>query len=62
MADWLGYTLYVHGPWWIMRRNNAFVCWCLRHAGAWAYRDHDFGPVSDVGNSLNPDNSTPRSP
>lgn len=48
MTNWLGYTLYVHGPWWIMRRNNAFVCWCLRHAGAWAYRDHDFGPASDV--------------
>lgn len=47
MADWLGYNLYVHGPWWIMRRNNAFVTWCLRHAGAWAYRDHDFG--NDVG-------------
>jgi hypothetical protein len=43
MTDWLGYTLYVRGPWWIMRRDNAFVDWCLRHAGAWAYRDHDFG-------------------
>jgi hypothetical protein len=32
-----------------MRRDNAFVSWCLRHAGAWAYRDHDFG--DDVGNS-----------
>ena len=44
MLDWLGYQFLMHGPHRIVcNPYTRFGTWCLRHAGAWAYRDHNLG-------------------
>ena len=40
MSDWLGYVLAVYGPLRLTcNPDTRFGAWCLRHAGAWAYRE-----------------------
>lgn len=48
MRDWLGWMLLMYGP-------QRIVCdpytrlgaWCLRRAGNYAFRDHDFDSRTD---------------
>jgi hypothetical protein len=42
LLDWIGFQLLHWLPLDIgCNPNHAFGRWCLRHAGAWAYRDEN---------------------
>ena len=39
--DWIGWIALMHGPFRIVAHaDNPVGRWCLRRAGAWAYKDH----------------------
>jgi hypothetical protein len=50
MTDWLGYqiVMLIPLPRSLVRDSlhARLYLWALGHAGAWAYRDHDFGDAS----------------
>lgn len=44
MMDCIAYYILMYGPWRVVcNPDTRFGSWCLAGAGAWAYRDHDFG-------------------
>lgn len=44
MMNWFAYHILMYGPHrMVCNPNTKFGTWCLEGAGAWVYRDHDFG-------------------